>query len=89
MKDFQGKQPNHFQLPDQITRLGELAYNLWWVWEKEAQKLFTLIDEHLWEETYHNPVLFLRQVTRSKLNAVTYDLFYMESYQRVMKNFDS
>ena len=38
MKEFQGKQPNQFQLPDQISRLGELAYNLWWVWEKEAQK---------------------------------------------------
>ena len=89
MKEFQGKQPNQFQLPDQISRLGELAYNLWWVWEKEAQKLFTLIDEHLWEETYHNPVLFLRQVERSHLNAVTYDLFYMETYQRVMNKFDN
>lgn len=88
MKLFYGKQPNDFQLPDQISRLAELAYNLWWVWEKESQRLFTLIDEHLWEETYHNPVLFLRQVKRSKLNAVSYDRFYMKSYASVMQAFD-
>ncbi len=28
------------KLPDNISRLHELAYNLWWSWETEAQALF-------------------------------------------------
>ena len=42
--------PNHFVLPRRITRLGELAYNLWWSWNPEAQMLFTIIDKQLWNQ---------------------------------------
>ena len=42
--------PNHFDLPKRLSRLGELAYNLWWVWNPDAQQLFRQIDEALWDE---------------------------------------
>lgn len=89
MTEFRGELPNHFILPEQIERLAELVYNLWWVWEKEAQRLFTLIDEHLWEKSYHNPIMFFRQVERKKLNAVTSDRYYMEFYEKTIKRFDA
>ena len=37
--NFIRETPNHFSLPRRISRLGELAYNLWWVWNPEAQRL--------------------------------------------------
>jgi starch phosphorylase len=88
MKVFRTEIPNHFSLPRRIDRLGELAYNLWWVWNPEAQRLFSRIDAQLWEQTYHNPVRFLRQVERSKLNAVTNNRYYLEFYDRIFRAFD-
>jgi starch phosphorylase len=80
--------PNHFSLPRRIARLGPLAYNLWWVWTPEAQMLFALIDKTLWNDLFHNPVAFLKRVDRAKLNAVTNDRYYLDLYDRVMRNLD-
>jgi len=80
--------PNHFSLPRRINRLGELAYNLWWTWNPDAQRLFIRIDRELWERTNHNPILFLRKVERSRLNAVTNNRYYMDFYDRNMRAFD-
>jgi len=79
---------NNFSLPSRIHRLGELAFNLWWVWNPDAQNLFGSIDKFLWEKTSHNPVAFLHQVQRAQLNAVTSGKNYLDSYDRVMDAFD-
>jgi glycogen phosphorylase len=81
--------PNHFSLPRRLTRLGSLTYNLWWVWNPDAQRLFSIINRDLWERVYHNPVLFLRKVDRSRLNAVTNDKYFLDFYDRVFRNFDN
>ncbi len=80
--------PNYFSLPRQLSRLSEFAYNLWWTWTPDAQRLFARIDEDLWESTYHNPVQFLRRVPRARLNAVVGDQSYLDFYQRTMDAFD-
>ena len=81
--------PNHFSLPRRLARLSELAYNLWWTWNPEAQMLFSFIDKMLWERLSHNPIAFLRQVERARLNAVTGDRNYLDFYDRVLRNFDN
>ena len=86
--NFIRETPNHFNLPRRITRISELAYNLWWVWNQDAQRLFAQIDHYLWEKVYHNPVAFLRHVDRPNLNAVTNDRYYLELYDQVMRQFD-
>jgi glycogen phosphorylase len=86
--DFVRENPNHFSLPRRIHRLSELAYNLWWAWNPDAQRLFSKIDRTVWEKVYHNPVAFLRQVERADLNAATNDRYYLEAYDRVMRDFD-
>jgi len=80
--------PNHFSLPQRIVRLGELAYNLWWTWNPDVQQLYKRIDSDLWEQTSHNPVRFLRNVKRAKLNAVTHDSHYLDFYDRSLLAFD-
>jgi len=80
--------PNNFSLPQRIERLGELAYNLWWTWNPDVQRLYQRIDIDLWEETSHNPIKFLRKVERAKLNAVTHDSYFLEFYDRSMQAFD-
>jgi starch phosphorylase len=81
--------PNHIHLPNRVARLTELAYNLWWTWNSEAQLLYRLIDRTLWEQVYHNPVAFLHQVKRPAINAAINDRYFMDVYDRVMRNFDA
>ncbi|MEA3350618.1 MAG: alpha-glucan family phosphorylase [Chloroflexota bacterium] len=88
MKSFRAEPQNHFSLPRRISRLGELAYNLWWTWHPDSQRLFSRIDKELWERTYHNPVQFLRQVKRANLNAVAQDRHYLEFYDRIFRRYD-
>ena len=88
MEPFRAEIPNHFSLPRRIKRLGELAYNLWWTWNPDSQRLYSRIDEGLWEKTNHNPVRFLREVERSCLNAVTNNRYYLEFYDRIFRSFD-
>src|SRR5512146_836715 len=89
MKKFFRETPNHFSLPRRIGRLSELAYNLWWVWNPDAQRLYSQIDRSLWERVYHNPVAFLRHVERAELNAATNDRYYLDTYDRVLRDFDA
>ncbi len=88
MVDIIKERPVKFNLPRRLKRLGDLAFNLWWVWQPEAQRLFKDIDALLWEDTYHNPVAFLRDVERSRLNAMTDDRYFLDKYDRVVREFD-
>ena len=75
-------------IPQRISRLRELAYNLWWSWHPEAQDLYRQIDPELWEQDYHNPVDFLRDVRQRRLEAAAEDEAYLRQYDQVMDAFD-
>ncbi|MCB0078865.1 MAG: DUF3417 domain-containing protein, partial [Anaerolineales bacterium] len=75
-------------LPARISRLEELAYNLWWSWTPEAQALWSQIDPALWEAIYHNPVKFLRDVDQQKVESAAKDDAYLQGYDAVMTAFD-
>ena len=88
MVSFHSKLPNQFDLPRRIDRLGELAYNLWWTWQPEAQRLFARLDFDLWERLSHNPIRLLRELERSILNVAAQDKDYIARYDRVFQAFD-
>ncbi len=88
MVSIQTQIPAKFPLPRRIGRLGQLAYNLWWTWNPDAQRLFARIDPDLWERSYHNPVKFLRQVPRLRLEEVIKDRYLLDFYDRVLHHFD-
>jgi len=81
--------PDQFELPKRIKRLGELAYNLWWAWNPDAQYLYSAIDNALWDKLDHNPVAFLKNIERMKLNAVVSNRYYLDQYDRVVRIFDN
>jgi starch phosphorylase len=89
MFTFRTKLPKFFDLPRRINRLGELSYNLWWVWNPTAQRLFNRIDNNLWEQVNHNPIRFLRETPRPTLNAAAQNPMYLELYDRVFAEFDA
>jgi starch phosphorylase len=88
MDDFKTIIPNQFKLPRRINRLCELAYNLWWTWNPDAQRLFTRIDTVLWEKTNHNPIQFLRLVDPNRLKNFTNVRYSLEYYDRILRSFD-
>jgi starch phosphorylase len=75
-------------IPARISRLRDLAYNLWWSWHPEAQDLYRTIDPELWEADYHNPVDFLRDVRQARLAAAADDAAYLKQYDAVLAAFD-
>ena len=55
------------ELPPELARLKDIAYNLWWSWNNEAIDLYRAIDLPLWEKLNKNPVRFLQEVNNMKL----------------------
>ncbi len=76
-------------LPPRIARLGELAYNLWWIWNPDAQQLFRVIDAETWERVYHNPVKFLREVHLAQLQAASTQRDYLRRFETLLAAFDA
>ncbi|HHW31860.1 MAG TPA: glycosyltransferase family 1 protein [Clostridiaceae bacterium] len=75
-------------IPDQLIKLKELAYNLWWTWNYEATELFREIDPDLWDKLNNNPVRFLQEVSRENLLKKVQDPVYMEKYKSVCQKYD-
>ena len=51
------------RLPEQLQCLDQLAHNMWWAWNYEARDLWKSLDENLYEEVGHNPVLLLERLS--------------------------
>lgn len=49
-------------LPESLSPLKDLARNLWWAWNTEVRELFKYIDNNIWEECNHNPIVLLEEV---------------------------
>ena len=81
--------PNSFDLPYRIKRLADLAHNLWWVSNPEAARMFKEIDPLSWEQSNHNPVVFLRKVERRTFDDLIKDRYFLERYDRIMREFDA
>ena len=78
----------NFKLPARISRLGELAYNLWWSWRPESSWLLQILDKTLWELIQHNPVKLLHQISPARLEAAAADPAYLRRYNGAMMAYD-
>ncbi|MBI9051215.1 MAG: alpha-glucan family phosphorylase [Anaerolineaceae bacterium] len=89
MKSVRVEKFPQFDLPKSLERLGELAFNIWWVWNHEAQDLFAMVDKYLWDDLNHNPVMFLQQVNYARLTAQANNAEFLVLYKEVMDKFDA
>jgi len=76
-------------LPREISRLRELAYNLWWAWNPRALELFATLDPQLWTDMGNNPVRMLETVSAERLSEAKNNSGYVNYYESVMRQFDS
>src|SRR5258706_4885773 len=75
-------------LPTRISRLHELAYNLWWSWHPEARALYSSLDPDLWEQAGHNPVRLLCELQPRVLEKASHDPDYLQRYDGILNEFD-
>jgi starch phosphorylase len=76
-------------LPPRLSRLAELAGDLYYSWEPTALALFTRLDAALWNACGHSPKAFLNRVDQRKLEAAAADPGYLSQYGRVMSTYDA
>ena len=85
MDAFKGKFPH---IPERISRLGELACNLWWSWHPEARAIFHMLAGNGSEFRTYNPVKLLHELEGSVLEAAK-DSRFLRHYDAVMARFDA
>lgn len=76
-------------LPNELGRLADLAYNLWFSWHDRAIGLFRMMDEKLWENVHHNPVKLLHQIDHGRLKELAANTKFIEKYSSVVEAFDN
>ena len=74
-------------LPEELKCLDELAHNMWWAWNFEARELWRSLDEDLYEEVNHNPVLLLDRLSYHRKAEIVKDKEIMKNVKNVYKLF--
>jgi glycogen phosphorylase len=75
-------------LPPRVSRLNELAYDLWWSWNPQAREVFRDLDYPLWRFTDHNPVLLLHLVEPDRLEHAATDPAFLNLYDTAVAGLD-
>jgi glycogen phosphorylase len=75
-------------LPGRVSRLNELAYDLWWSWSPQAREVFRDLDYPLWRFTSHNPVLLLHLVESDRLEHAAADPQFLTLYDTAIARLD-
>lgn len=76
-------------LPQRISGLGGLAYNLWWSWQPDARNLFRMLGLYPWRESGHNPIRMLATLPADILEGAAKDPIYLQLYDRVIQRFET
>lgn len=74
-------------LPESLSKLDELAQNIWWSWNSEAKKLFREIYRPAWKEAESNPVQLLNLLNYEKLVALGKDQEFTKKVDHVYDEF--
>ncbi len=72
-----------------VQGLNQLARNLWWTWDQEAQELFQELSPRGWQNLYHNAVAILREVSETELRARLQDPDFASHVNQVLQDFKS
>ena len=76
-------------LPERFKRLGELANDLYYSWNRNVRGLFRHLDGECWDACSHNPKVFLRRVRQSRLDEAAKDPILLAEYRHVLSAYDT
>jgi starch phosphorylase len=72
-------------LPESISTLRTIAYNIRWAWDIETRELFQRLDRDLWELTEHNPVRMLGSISQNRLQDAAQDESFLAHMDRAAR----
>ncbi len=75
------------RLPSRLSPLLELANNIWFSWNLPVIDLFRSIDQNLWEETGHNPMAMLGQLSNDRVLELFRDDGFLLEMDRIYADF--
>src|SRR3989442_4692345 len=67
--------------------LHQLARNLWWTWNQEAQEVFQSLSPRGWQNLYHNAVAVLHEVSDYELRVRLQDWDFARRVRAVLDSF--
>ena len=70
-------------LPENLHKLQEIAYNLWWVWNSEAKNIFRYIDNDAWHKAQSNPIVLLNIISYDRMLELSKDKKFMKQLDTV------
>jgi len=76
-------------IPSRLARLDELANNLWYSWDRQTRRLFSLLHKGLWDATGNNPKGFLKRVDEARLVEAADDPVFLSNLNRVLSAYDT
>ncbi len=74
-------------IPKELNKLVEMAYNMWWSWNHNARSLFKSLDPELFEKCRQNPVLMLERISYERLEQIIKDKAIMKKMNDVYADF--
>ncbi len=84
MSDLKERFPH---VPERISGLVDLAFNLWWSWHPAARMLFKMLNRAAWKLSVHNPVKMLRDLEGEILESAAKDPKFLRHYDAVLSRF--
>lgn len=78
---------NHSHKP-LAKRLRQLAYNLWWTWNPDAQQIFKELSPLVWRYVNHNAVEVMREISNEELEARLRDREFARHVHTVLEEFE-
>ena len=77
----------HATLPADLSKLQELAYNLWWTWNGDAKDLFRYIDNDAWHNAGSNPIVLLNTISYDRMVELSKDEKFMKQLNKTYAEF--
>jgi glycogen phosphorylase len=76
------------RIPQRLSRLAELAANLWYSWDRPTRALFARLNPALWDASGHSPKGMLKRIDEQRLIEAAADPAFLDSLNRVLAAFD-
>src|SRR5690348_11080196 len=74
-------------IPARLARLPDLAYDLWWTWNR-AREVFRRLDYAVWRQSGHNPVRMLAELSPDVLVRAANDPAFLALYDEALAALD-
>jgi starch phosphorylase len=88
IQDIKTRPTAKIEIPVQLSRLRDMAYNLWWTWSPAARELFHRIDPDRWWH-YRNPIELLIDLEPERWHLLQNDPEFIRDYRAVVEQFDA